>query len=159
MITITVSPDGSGQLSGEGRGQRVNAGSVSQAREELLRLVASIAADENGTQYISVDAFGAVTLLDETLVVREYNEPFSSDLTVAGGVEPPALQPEEGASTSENSLVSEIGGSVDSVAYSRHSPFVAELEGQSPLDSRVLITAAPMRWICCLHESIRSELA
>ena len=149
MITITVSPDGSGQLSGEGRGQRVNAGSVSQAREELLRLVASIAAeagmsvtvaavDENGTQYISVDAFGAVTLLDETLVVREYNEPFSSDLTVAGGVEPPALQPEEGASTSENSLVSEIGGSVDSVAYSRHSPFVAELEGQSPLDSRVL---------------------
>ena len=149
MITITVSPDGSGQLSGEGRGQRVNAGSVSQAREELLRLVASIAAeagmsvtvaavDENGTQYISVDAFGAVTLLDETLVVREYNEPFASDLTVAGGVEPPALQPEEGASTSENSLVSEIGGSVDSVAYSRHSPFVAELEGHSPLDSRVL---------------------
>ena len=149
MITITVNPDGSGQLSGDGRGQRVNAGSVSQAREELLRLVASIAAeagmsvtvaavDENGTQYISVDAFGAVTLLDETLVVREYNEPFASDLTVAGGVEPPALQPEEGASTSENSLVSEIGGSVDSVAYSRHSPFVAELEGHSPLDSRVL---------------------
>ena len=149
MITITVSPDGSGQLSGEGRGQRVNAGSVSQAREELLRLVASIAAeagmsvtvaavDENGTQYISVDAFGAVTLLDETLVVREYNEPFASDLTVAGGVEPPALQPEEGASTSEDSLVSEIGGSVDSAAYSRHSPFVAELEGHSPFDSRVL---------------------
>ena len=148
MITITVSPDGSGQLSGEGRGQRVNAGSVSQAREELLRLVASIAAeagmsvtvaavDENGTQYISVDAFGAVTLLDETLVVREYNEPFSSDLTVAGDVEPPALQPEEGASTSENSLVSEIGGSVDSVAYSRQSPFVAELEGDSPFNSRV----------------------
>ena len=148
MITITVSPDGSGQLSGEGRGQRVNAGSVSQAREELLRLVASIAAeagmsvtvaavDENGTQYISVDAFGAVTLLDETLVVQEYNELFASDLTVAGDVEPPALQPEEGASTSENSLVSEIGGSVDSVAYSRHSPFVAELEGHSPLDSRV----------------------
>ena len=148
MITITVSPDGSGQLSGEGRGQRVNAGSVSQAREELLRLVASIAAeagmsvtvaavDENGTQYISVDAFGAVTLLDETLVVQEYNELFASDLTVAGDVEPPALQPEEGASTSENSLVSEIGGSVDSVAYSRQSPFVAELEGDSPFNSRV----------------------
>ena len=149
MITITVNPDGSGQLSGEGGEQRVNAGSVFQAREELLRLVASIAAkkgssvtvaavDENGTQYISVDAFGAVTLLDETLVVQEYNELFASDLTVAGDVEPPALQPEEGASTSENSLVSEIGGSVDSVAYSRHSPFVAELEGHSPLDSRVL---------------------
>ena len=148
MITITVNPDGSGQLSGEGGEQRVNAGSVFQAREELLRLVASIAAkkgssvivaavDENGTQYISVDAFGAVTLLDETLVVQEYNELFASDLTVAGDVEPPALQPEEGASTSENSLVSEIGGSVDSVAYSRQSPFVAELEGDSPFNSRV----------------------
>ena len=148
MITITVNPDGSGQLSGEGGEQRVNAGSVSQARGELLRLVASIAAskgssvtvaaiDENGKQYISVDAFGAVALLDEDSVVQERDEPFSSDLTVGGDGEPPALQPAEGASTSESSLVSEIGGAVDPVAYSRHSPFAAEPEGYSPFDSQI----------------------
>lgn len=148
MITITVNPDGSGQLSGEGGEQRVNAGSVSQARGELLRLVASIAAnkgssvtvaaiDENGMQYISVDAFGAVALLDEDSVVQERDEPFSLDLTVGGGGEPPALQPEEGASTSESSLVSEIGGAVDPVAYSRQSPFAAEPEGYSPFDSQI----------------------
>ena len=148
MITITVNPDGSGQLSGEGGEQRVNAGSVPQARGELLRLVASIAAnkgssvtvaaiDENGMQYISVDAFGAVALLDEDSVVQERDEPFSSDLTVGGGGEPPALQPAEGASTSESSLVSEIAGAVDPVAYSRHSPFVAEPEGFSPFDSQI----------------------
>ena len=148
MITITVNPDGSGQLSGEGGEQRVNAGSVSQARGELLRLVASIAAnkgssvtvaaiDENGMQYISVDAFGAVALLDEDSVVQERDEPFSSDLTVGGGGEPPALQPAEGASTSESSLVSEVAGAVDPVAYSRHSSFVAEPEGFSPFDSQI----------------------
>lgn len=148
MITITVNPDGSGQLSGEGGEQRVNAGSVSQARGELLRLVASIAAnkgssvtvaaiDENGMQYISVDAFGAVALLDEDSVVQERDEPFSLDLTVGGCGEPPALQPEEGASTSESSLVSEIGGAVDPVAYSRQSPFAAEPEGYSPFDSQI----------------------
>ena len=81
MITITVNPDGSGQLSGDGRGQRVNAGSVSQAREELLRLVASIAAeagmsvtvaavDENGTQYISVDAYLMKRWLSESIMSR-----------------------------------------------------------------------------------------
>ena len=148
MITITVNPDGSGQLSGEGGEQRVNAGSVSQARGELLRLVASIAAnkgssvtvaaiDENGMQYISVDAFGAVALLDEDSVVQERDESFSLDLTVGGCGEPPALQPEEGASTSESSLVSEIGGAVDPVAYSRQSPFAAEPEGYSPFDSQI----------------------
>ena len=106
MITITVNPDGSGRLSGEEGEQRVNAGSVSQARAELLRLVASIAAkkgssvtvaaiDENGKQFISVDAFGAVVLLDEAPVLREHDGSCSSGRVVGGGIEPPTQRPDE----------------------------------------------------------------
>ena len=154
MITITVNPDGSGRLSGEEGEQRVNAGSVSQARAELLRLVASIAAkkgssvtvaaiDENGKQFISVDAFGAVVLLDEASVLREHDESFSSGPMVEGGIEPPTLLPEESTSTSESSLASKVGEAADPVVYSHQSPFVSDPEEHSPFDSQILNVDEP----------------
>lgn len=148
MITITVNPDGSGRLSGEEGEQRINAGSVSQAREELLRLVASIAAkkgssvavaaiDEKGKQFISVDAVGAVALLDEAYVLQEHGEPFLSSLTVGGGFEPPSLLPEESSLKTEGSLTSEVSEAVDPVTYSLQPPFASEPKEHSSFDSEI----------------------